>query len=174
MLSQMYGVSYCLFNSYAIVFRHNRRFNYRPQFQDRQKPHPLISRRAVRRRHCREIIKSLKTVWSAVEVEATTFRTAATDDYKDCTSNETATAAYNVWWTRWCCLIGKLTFPPCIFPPGRLPLPKTRGWTFAPPWKKEGRTFAPPWKRMSGHLPLSKTRWVGYLPLHIKLQIAVM
>ena len=27
----------------VIVFRHNRRFNCRPQFQDRQKPHPPIS-----------------------------------------------------------------------------------------------------------------------------------
>ena len=40
---QLYGVCYCVSNSCAIVFRHNRRFNYRPQFQDRQKPHHLIS-----------------------------------------------------------------------------------------------------------------------------------
>ena len=46
-------VCYCLSNSYGIVFRHNQHSNYRPQFQDRQKPHPLISRRAVRRRHYR-------------------------------------------------------------------------------------------------------------------------
>ena len=38
MWSQLYGVCYCLSNSCAVVFKHNRRFNYRPQFQDRQKP----------------------------------------------------------------------------------------------------------------------------------------
>ena len=42
MWPQLYGVCYCLSNSCAIVFRHNRRFDYRPQFQDRQKPHPLF------------------------------------------------------------------------------------------------------------------------------------
>ena len=60
----MYGVCYCLSNSYAIAFRHNRRFNYQPQFQDRQKPRSLISRRAVRRRYYRPRIKSQKTTWS--------------------------------------------------------------------------------------------------------------
>ena len=44
MWQQLYDVYYCLSNSYAIVFRHNRRFYYRPQFQHRRKPHPLISR----------------------------------------------------------------------------------------------------------------------------------
>ena len=37
-------VCYCLSNSYAIVIRHNRRFNDHAatQFRDRQKPHPLF------------------------------------------------------------------------------------------------------------------------------------
>ena len=83
MWSQLYGVCYCLSNSCAVVLRHNRRFDYRPQFQDRQKPHPLISRRAVRRRHYRSRIKSQKTAQSAVGVVPTTFRAAATDDDKD-------------------------------------------------------------------------------------------
>ena len=61
MWSQLYGVCYCLSNSCAIVFRHNQRFDYRPQSQDRQKLHPLISRRSVRRRHYRLRIKSQKT-----------------------------------------------------------------------------------------------------------------
>ena len=73
----------CLSNSYAIVFRHNRRFNCRSQFHDRQKPNPLISRRAVRRRHYRPRFKSQKTARSVVGVEPTNFRTAATDYYKD-------------------------------------------------------------------------------------------
>ena len=80
MWPQLYDVCYCLSNSCAIVFRHNPRFDYRPQFQDRQKPHPLISRRAVRRRHYRPRMKSQKTVRSVVGVEPTTFRTAATDN----------------------------------------------------------------------------------------------
>ena len=42
-------------------FLHNRCFNYQPQFQDRQKPYPLISRRVVRRGHYRPRIKSQKT-----------------------------------------------------------------------------------------------------------------
>ena len=83
MWTQLYGVCYCLSNSYAIVFRHSRLFNYRSQFQERQKPHPLISRRAVRRRHYRPRIKSQKTARSAAGVEPTTFRTAATDDDRD-------------------------------------------------------------------------------------------
>ena len=33
---QLYGVCYCFSNSYAIVFRQSRRFNYRPQSQYRQ------------------------------------------------------------------------------------------------------------------------------------------
>ena len=77
-------VCYRLCNSYAIVFRRNRHINYRPQFQDRQRPHILISRRAVRRRrHYRQIIESQQTARSVVGVEPTTFRTAATDDDKD-------------------------------------------------------------------------------------------
>ena len=58
MSPQLYGVCYCLSNSYAIVFSYNRRFNYRPEFQEQQSPHPLISCRAVRRRHYRSKIKS--------------------------------------------------------------------------------------------------------------------
>ena len=42
MWPQLYGVCYCLSNRYAIFFKHNRRFDYQPQFQDRQKPHPLF------------------------------------------------------------------------------------------------------------------------------------
>ena len=42
MWPQLYGVFYDLFNSYAIVFRHSRRFNYQPHFYDRQSPHPLF------------------------------------------------------------------------------------------------------------------------------------
>ena len=83
MWPQLYGVCYCLSNSYAIVFKHTRRFDYRPQFQDRQKPHPLILRRAVRIRDYGPRIKSQKTARSAVGVEPTTFRTATTDDDKD-------------------------------------------------------------------------------------------
>ena len=82
MWSQLYGVCYCLSNSCAIVLRHNRRFDYRPQFQDRQKPHPLISRRAVWWQHYRPIIKYQKTARSVVGVEPITFRTAATDNDK--------------------------------------------------------------------------------------------
>ena len=40
------------------------RFDYQPQFQDQQKPHPLISRRVVQRRYYRLRIKSQKTVQS--------------------------------------------------------------------------------------------------------------
>ena len=36
-------VCYCFPESYAFVFRHNWRFNYWPQFHDRQKPHPTPS-----------------------------------------------------------------------------------------------------------------------------------
>ena len=43
-------------------------------------PHLLISRRAVRRRHYRQRIKSQKTARSVVRVEPTTFRTAVTND----------------------------------------------------------------------------------------------
>ena len=59
-------VCYCLSNSYAIVIRHSRRFNNHAaiQFRDRQKPHPLNSRRAVRRRHYRPRMKSQKTTRS--------------------------------------------------------------------------------------------------------------
>ena len=66
----------------TILFRQKRRFNCRPQFQDRQQPHPLTSRRTVRRRHYRQIIKYQKTTRSAAGVEPTTFRTAATDNDK--------------------------------------------------------------------------------------------
>ena len=78
---QMYGVCYCLSNSYAIVVRLNRRFNYWPQFQDRRSRTPLfhISRRAVRR-HYRSRITSQKTARSVVGIEPTTFRTAPTLD----------------------------------------------------------------------------------------------
>ena len=58
MWPQLYHVLYCLSNSYAIFFRHNRQFNYRPQFQDWQLPQPLISHRTERRRHYRPKIKS--------------------------------------------------------------------------------------------------------------------
>ena len=52
-------VDCCRFAEFCdIVFRQYRRFNYRPQFQDWQSPHLLISRRAVRRRNYRQIIKS--------------------------------------------------------------------------------------------------------------------
>ena len=44
--SCMVCVCVCATVCYAIGFRHSRRFNYRPQFQDRQSPHPRISRRA--------------------------------------------------------------------------------------------------------------------------------
>ena len=64
------------------------------QFHDQQKPHPLISHRAVRRRHYRPRIQSQKTAWSVVGVEPTTFRTAATADDKTSASTETATVAY--------------------------------------------------------------------------------
>ena len=83
MWPQLYGVCYCLSNSCAIVFRHNRRFDYRPQFQDREKPHPFIPRHAVRRPHYRPRIKSQKTARSAVGIEPANFRTAATDNDKD-------------------------------------------------------------------------------------------
>ena len=86
------GVLYCLSNSCAIVFRNNQRFDYQPQFQDQQKPHPLISRRAVRRRHYRSRIKSQKTARSVVGVEPTTFRTAATDNDKNYRLYQNATA----------------------------------------------------------------------------------
>ena len=61
----------------------HRHFNYRSQFQYRQKPHPLISSRAVRRRHYRPRIKYQKTARSTVGVEPKTFRTAATGDDAD-------------------------------------------------------------------------------------------
>ena len=66
MWQQMYGVCYCLSNCYAIIFRHNRRFNDHAatQFRDRQKPHPLISRRAVLKRNYRPRMKSQKTARS--------------------------------------------------------------------------------------------------------------
>ena len=91
-------VCYCLSNSYAIVFRHKRRFNYQPQFQNRQKPQPLISRRAVRRRHYRPIIKYQRNC--PVGVKPTTLRIVATDNDKNqrlyrSASTETATAAYD-------------------------------------------------------------------------------
>ena len=59
--------------------------NYRPRFLDRQKPHLLISHRAVvvRRQHYRLRIKSQTTDRSVVVVEPTTFRTAATNDDKE-------------------------------------------------------------------------------------------
>ena len=71
MWPQLYGVCYCLSNSCAIVFRHNRSFDYQPQFRDRQKPHPLTSRRAVRIRHYRPKIKSQNTARSVAIREQT-------------------------------------------------------------------------------------------------------
>ena len=54
-------VVWCALLVYLTVvpsFSDNRRFNYPPQFEARQEPHPLIPRRAVRRRHYRPRIKS--------------------------------------------------------------------------------------------------------------------
>ena len=48
---------------YAILFKHNRHFNNRSQFRTNNRSNPFISRRTVRRWHCRQRIKSrLKTV----------------------------------------------------------------------------------------------------------------
>ena len=53
----------CLANKYAIVFKHYRCFNYRPQFHNQQSPHPVInSRRTVRRRHYQPRIKSQRNL----------------------------------------------------------------------------------------------------------------
>ena len=88
-------VCYCLSNSYAIVFRHNRRFSYRRKFQDRQKPHPLISRRAVRIRHSRPRIKSRRKLsgrqWELNPKPSEQLRPKT---IKTSVSTETATAIY--------------------------------------------------------------------------------
>ena len=96
MWSQLYGVCYCLSNSCAIVFRHKRRFDYRPQFQDRQKLYPLfhvalcgddIIRRELNLR------KPLGRQWESnpqpsEQLRPITIKTSA--------STETTTAAYKI------------------------------------------------------------------------------
>ena len=95
MCPQLDGVCYCLSNSCAIVFRHYRRFDYQTQIQDRQKPHPVISRRAVRRRHYRPRIKSQKTARSVVrELNPQPSEQLRPITIKTSASTETATAAY--------------------------------------------------------------------------------
>ena len=66
--------------------------------------------------------------------------------------------------------------PPDICPSikwgvGHLPLSGNRGANICLSLKKWA-DICPSRKIVGEHLPLTKTRWVGYLPFHIKLQIA--
>ena len=95
MWSKLYDVC-CLSNSYNIVCRHNRRFNYRSQFQDLQKPHHHISHHAVAvwRRHYRPRIKSQKTSRLVEGVNPQPSEQLQSMTIKISASTEMATVAY--------------------------------------------------------------------------------
>ena len=83
MWPHLYDMRYHLSISYAIVFKHNRSFNYLPPFQDQQLAHPLFN---VAQYGDTSIGRELNlniTLRSAVRVETTAFRTCATDRDKD-------------------------------------------------------------------------------------------
>ena len=82
--------------SYAIVFRNNRRFNYRPQFQSRQSPHHIFH---VRRRHYRPRIKSWKLPGRQWESNPQPSEQLRLMMIKTSASTETATEAWQVMTT---------------------------------------------------------------------------
>ena len=61
----------------------NKHICYRHQFQDRLKPHHVITRRTVQRRHYRSRIKSQTLDRCIVSVKLSIYRSAAPDDDKD-------------------------------------------------------------------------------------------